>query len=101
MTTLNYSDSATRDLRGIWEYTVLTWSKAQADKYYMSLIDCCERIARNPKLGRKFEGLSAHYLGYREGRHIIFYRIATPEAIEIVRILHVNMDFKNRIQNRS
>lgn len=98
MTTLIYSDSAKRDLRGIWDYTFAVWSKAQADKYYNSLINSCERVARNPALGRKYPQVLTRYLGYREGRHIIFYRIASSGKILIIRILHVNMDLKSRIK---
>ncbi len=96
MTALDYSENAKRDLRGIWDYTFAIWSKTQADKYYNSLIGSCERVARNPALGRKYTRGPVRFLGYPEGRHIIFYRIVSPEKILIVRTLHVSMGFKNR-----
>ncbi len=67
-----YSDDAKRDLQNIWHYTVVTWSRAQANKYYQSILAACNKLALNPALGRRFEEVSERYLGYREGRHVIF-----------------------------
>lgn len=34
---------------------------------------------------------------FKAGRHIIFYRKRTETKVEIIRILHEQMDLKNRI----
>jgi len=39
-------------------------------------------------------------LGFKAGRHIIFYREIGENEIEIIRILHEQMDLKNRIEEK-
>ncbi|MBL7729576.1 MAG: type II toxin-antitoxin system RelE/ParE family toxin, partial [Chitinophagaceae bacterium] len=36
-------------------------------------------------------------LGFRAGRHLIFYRIENKQQIQVARILHEQMDLRNRI----
>lgn len=93
-----FSNKAVQDLTDIWDYTADTWSETQADKYYIMLIDACRQIAENIRpLGREYPEILSGLYGYRTGKHIIFYRIATSHSVEIVRILHGRMDLKNRI----
>lgn len=99
MADLRFSNKAVEDLTNIWNYTVETWSEAQADKYYMSLVAACRQIADSPgPLGRKYMEVMAGLYGYRTGKHLVFYRAISEETIEIVRILHERMDLENRIQ---
>jgi len=91
------SNKAVEDLSNIWNYTYQTWSENQADKYYNILIDICEEIARNPKIGKSYDEIDENIWGYRASHHIIFYRAIAANAIEVVRILHQSMDLKNRI----
>ncbi|SFB89635.1 toxin ParE1/3/4 [Flagellimonas taeanensis] len=88
---------AVEDLTRIWEYTVEKWSEQQADKYYNLLLDSFRDIAKNPGLGKKFEGIADDLFGLKTSRHIIFYRKRIDQSIEITRILHGQMDLKNRI----
>jgi len=39
-------------------------------------------------------------LGFKAGRHLIFYRMIEENEIEITRILHGQMDLKNRIKEK-
>ena len=91
------SNKAVDDLSEIWSYTVHKWSEKQADKYYMMLIECCEELLENPKLGKNYFEIGSGMLGYREGLHIIFYRVISKTEIEVVRILHSSMDLKRKI----
>ena len=97
---LNYflSNKAVEDLSKIWDYTYDTWSENQADTYYNRLINFCKDISDNPKIGKNYNEIDPTILGYHANHHIIFYRITTENKIEIVRILHENMDLKNRIR---
>ncbi len=97
MASVEFSPKAVQELQSIWDYTYEVWSGTQADKYYQTLIDACDKIVRNPSLGRNFDGIPTMYLGYREGKHVIVYNVVSPEVIEIVRVLHVSMDFPNQI----
>lgn len=100
MAKLLFSNRAVQDLTDIWNYTVDTWSETQADKYYTMLVDACRQLADQPKpLGKEYLEIMNGLYGFRTGKHIIFYRIVTGRAVEIVRILHERMDLKNRISS--
>lgn len=91
------TNKAVEDLTGIWEYTIEKWSEQQADRYYNLLLDSFQDIANNPDLGKNYEGITNDLFGLKTSRHIIFYRKRINLSIEITRILHGQMDLKNRI----
>lgn len=97
MAEFKLTNKAVEDLSKIWDYTFEIWSERQADKYYESLISNCQEIADNPKLGKKYNGITHNLLGIKTNRHIIFYRTLDENYIEITRILHERMDLKKRI----
>ncbi len=98
MANYHLTNKAVEDLANIWEYTVDMWSEQQADNYYNALINSCHKITENPRFyGTKYEEIADGLLGYRSGRHIIFYRILTNGDILIIRILHQRMDLKHRM----
>lgn len=90
---------AVQDLSEIWEYTVNTWSEKQADKYYFMLLDTCQEIAEGKVAGKNYPEVSNEIFGFRAGQHILFYRKLTANKIEIARILHAQMDLRNKIQD--
>ncbi len=92
------TNKAVEDLSKIWDYTFEVWSENQADKYYDELISNCQEIAKNPDLGKIYEGISKQLLGIKVNRHVIFYRTINENYIEITRILHERMDLKKRIK---
>ena len=100
MANFRLTNKAVDDLSAIWDYTFDTWSENQADTYYNFLIDGCRKIAKNPLLGKKYNEISNGLLGYKVGRHILFYQVITKSEIEIIRILHEQMDLKNRIKDK-
>ncbi|MBQ0734827.1 type II toxin-antitoxin system RelE/ParE family toxin [Aquimarina celericrescens] len=91
------TNKAVEDLTGIWEYTIEKWSEQQADRYYNLLLDSFQDIANNPELGKNYDGIKNDLFGLKTNRHIIFYRKRIGQPIEITRILHGQMDLKNRI----
>ena len=91
------TNKAVDDLSKIWNYTFDFWSEHQADLYYQMLLESFKKIAENPNIGKKYEGIIAQLFGLRSGRHVIFYRKIDGNKIEITRILHEQMDLKNRI----
>ena len=92
------TNKAVLDLSNIWNYTFDIWSEKQADKYYQMLLNNCQMIADNPTSGKNYEGVLNRLLGHKIGHHIIFYRIESEKEILIIRILHEQMDLKNRIK---
>ena len=91
------TNKAVEDLSGIWNYTFDYWSEHQADIYYEMLIEYCEQIAEKPYIGKNYESIEKRLLGHKVGSHVIFYRIVNANKVEITRILHEQMDLKDRI----
>lgn len=88
---------AVADLTQIWDYTYDAWSEKQADKYYNDLIKACVKISKHPNLGKKYFKIFPDLKGFQINHHIIFFRQIYLDTIEITRILHEQMDLKNRI----
>lgn len=88
---------AVQDLSEIWEYTFNTWSEKQADKYYFMLLDTCQELAEGKVVGKNYPEINNEVFGFRAGQHILFYRKFTANKIEIARILHAQMDLRNKI----
>jgi toxin ParE1/3/4 len=91
------TNKAVDDLTGIWNYTFDRWSEKQADKYYFMLLENCNEIASTPGLGKVYSAVTENLLGFKAGRHIIFYKKSEENTVEIIRILHESMDLKYRI----
>lgn len=100
MASYRLTNKAVDDLSWIWDFTFDEWSESQADKYYYMLLDSFEGIAKFPDSGKNYSGVVANLSGFKVGRHIIFYRRIDKHEVEIVRILHEQMDLKNRIKDK-
>lgn len=92
------TNKATQDLSEIYEYTYKFWSEAQAEKYYLELIDFCKTLSENPNIGKIYDEIDFDLLGFPIHKHIIFYKSIQIGEIEIIRILGGSMDLKNRIK---
>lgn len=90
------SKKAVSDLEEIWLYTVEKWSVEQADRYYNLLFDEINYICKNSKACKSMEHVRKGYRASKVKSHIIFYRVLN-ESIEVIRILHEQMDIENRL----
>jgi toxin ParE1/3/4 len=97
MARLYFTNKAIEDLEAIWTYTIKTWSENQAEIYYSLLIDSCQKLATEPTLGKSYEIIAKNVLDFKTGEHLIFYRIVSPQEIEVIRILHGMMDLKTHL----
>ena len=97
MAKYKFTNKAVDDITRIWNYTFDNWSENQADTYYHMILQNCKEVANFPELGKKYSGVTENLLGFKAGRHIIFYRKMDETEVEITRILHEQMDLKNRI----
>ncbi len=88
---------AQSDLEGIWRYTVEQHSSRQADKYLDGLLASFEAIAENPTKGKSIDAVRPGYKKLTYGKHNIFFRLATENVVEIIRVLHVRMDIETRL----
>ncbi|MFW9598607.1 MAG: type II toxin-antitoxin system RelE/ParE family toxin [Paludibacter sp.] len=87
---------AVDDLTEIWNYTCDVWSEKQADIYYELLVDSFNELTKNPYIGKKYTAINENIYGLLTGKHILFYRIDVGKIV-VVRILHQQMDIKNKI----
>lgn len=92
---MNYklSKLAERDLENIWLYTFEEWSLEQADHYFDLIMNEIEYISNNPKSGKDYSEIRKGYFRSRVKSHFIFYKNNwKEETVEIIRILHKQMD---------
>lgn len=94
MANLILRQRAIDDLNEIWIYTYKKWSEKQADKYYETLELALKQITKKPNIGKAYDVIYNNLLGLKIGKHIIFYQIASENEIEVIRILHEQMDLK-------
>ncbi|MBE9487334.1 MAG: type II toxin-antitoxin system RelE/ParE family toxin [Desulfuromonadales bacterium] len=88
---------AKSDLKYIARYTQKRWGKEQRNKYLKILDDSLRQLAGNPSMGRECSEIRNGYHKFPTGSHVIFYRREAGRPIEIVRVLHENMDVEPRI----
>ncbi len=92
------SKEAAKDLENIWIYTFEKWSLTQADRYFGLLMDEIEYISANPHVGKDYSGVREGYFRTRVKSHFIFYKInVANDSVEIIRILHQQMDINERL----
>lgn len=84
------SRAARRDMVEIGRYTLQRWGEVQTVRYVTQLDRRFRHLAREPRSGQPCDEIRAGYWRYREGRHVIFYRLA-GKRVEIIRILHERM----------
>lgn len=92
------SKKAIEDLTSIWKYTYHEWTESQADKYYWMLIETFNETSDNPEIGKDYSIIAKNLYGVRSGHHIVFYQRKKNNDIEIIRVLHEQMDLKSRVQ---
>ena len=92
------SKIAVSDLEDIWLYTVGNWSVEQADRYYNLIFDEVNFICRNINTGKSIEHVRKGYRASKVKSHLIFFRVKN-DTVEIIRILHEQMDIKNRLND--
>lgn len=98
--TYKISNEAENDLENIWLYTFENWSKGQADRYYNLILDEIEYIAESPEAGKDYSHVRKGYLRSKVKSHFIFYKINKNEnLIEIIRVLHQQMDIESRLND--
>ena len=100
---MNYkiSKQAEIDLENIWLYTFEEWSIDQADYYFDLIMDEIEYISKNPKTCKDYNEIRKGYFRSRVKSHFIFYKINLKEEnIEIIRILHQQMDIESHINDK-
>ncbi len=99
MANYKISVEARNDLEKIWAYTFRTWSIGQADRYINQILEEIEYLSIKPEYGEDFSHVRKGYLKTKVKLHLIFYKVEKgSNFVEIIRILHQQMDIENRIK---
>ncbi|MEE9491792.1 MAG: type II toxin-antitoxin system RelE/ParE family toxin [Gammaproteobacteria bacterium] len=77
---------AKEDLRRIYRYGIESWDVEQADKYYNTLFDRFEKIARNPHLYQSVDNIRKGYRYSVCGVDTIYFRIEDG-VVQIMNII--------------
>jgi len=91
------SKQALEDIDKIWLYTLENWSLGQANHYYRLIYQEIEFIVEDFESGKDIGKIKDGYRQTKIKSHLIIYKKADDEMIEIVRVLHQMMDIPNRI----
>ena len=91
------SHEARRDLDDIWNYSRDHWGARRAASYLRDLRTAIDLIAERPDTGQALDEPDDAFRKRPVGSHTIFYRLEAG-SVEIVRILHQNMDASSRLQ---
>lgn len=91
-------EDAINDLEEIWFFTFQTWSMEQANRYHELIYKEIKYLASLPGSGKDLNHIRNGYRSSKVKSHIIFYKYSSSE-IEIIRILHENMDIPNRLED--
>jgi toxin ParE1/3/4 len=92
------SEKAISDLEKIWLFTLSKWSREQADRYHQLIMDEIKFMVENYKLCRNVDHIRVGYRVSKVKSHLVFCRKTDDNTIEIIRILHQNMDIENRLK---
>jgi toxin ParE1/3/4 len=97
MCTFTLTTKAKADLKSIAIYTQRKWGKEQRKIYVRQFDDTFHMLSENPKAGTECDYIKNDYRKFPATSHIVFYRSTSETNIEIVRILHKNMDARERL----
>ena len=90
------SPAARADLERIWDYTVMHWGEAQAERYTRDIQAACEALSDGTLISRSAGDIRAGYRRVAVGSHVMFFRVQS-DMVEIIRIAHRSMDVGRHI----
>jgi toxin ParE1/3/4 len=97
------------DLKAILATSVDRWGEAASRRYAALMMEAIRRVARNPDapptrarpdLGpgiRTFHLRHVPEAAVHKPVHVLVFRMATVDLVEIVRVLHERMDFSRHV----
>ena len=96
MSTFSLTRRAKADLKSIAKFTEKRWGREQRCIYIKQFDDTFHVLSDTPEIGNNCNYIKESYQKFPQGSHIIFYRVASQKSIQIIRILHKNMDVLSR-----
>ncbi|GMR16640.1 MAG: type II toxin-antitoxin system RelE/ParE family toxin [Gammaproteobacteria bacterium] len=96
MSSFKLTNKAKIDLVKIAKYTEAQWGREQRNLYLKQFDNIFHLILDKPLIGKECDYIKTHYRKFPQGSNIIFYKEADKSNIEIIRILHKNMDVSSK-----
>ena len=93
MANYKLSGEATKDLTGIYIYSIRNFGFKQAKTYLQTLDNFFIELANRPELARDASIFVYNLKYYNFKSHVIFYRYIDDKSVLIIRILGKHMDF--------
>lgn len=90
------TSKAKADLRAIAIFTEERWGKEQRNLYVKQFDDAFHMLTNTPLAGKACDYIRNGYRKLPQGSHIIFYKEGNKHKVEIIRILHKNMDVESK-----
>lgn len=88
---------AKSDLQTIALYTEKNWGREQRNLYIKQFDDAFHMLAEAPLAGKSCDYIKSGYRKFPQGSHIIFYKAGVNSAIDIIRILHKQIDVDSQL----
>ena len=85
------SNRADEKISEIYEYSLLQFGEAQADKYFTGLHDLLNNLAENPLLGRLDNTFGSDVRRFVYERHVVFYKLV-PDGIFVLAVYGVRQE---------
>ncbi|WP_186085320.1 type II toxin-antitoxin system RelE/ParE family toxin [Burkholderia gladioli] len=90
------SPAAERDLDDIWDHTVTRWGEVQAERYILSIESTIAGLADGTQPSLSAADVRDGYRKALTGMHVVFFR-ESEALIDVIRILHQQMDIPRRL----
>ena len=92
MNSFTLTQRAKADLKDIAKFTEKRWGRTQRNFYIKQFDDTFHMLSNTPSVGKDCDNIKPNYQEFPHGSHIIFYQRTSRNSIQIIRILHKNMD---------
>lgn len=93
--TVRIAPLARADLREIYRYSFQRWGRARAQAYIADLRNFMQTVAATPALDRPVGFADKPYRRADRQSHAVIFLRANPDAIDVLRVLHVSRDIVN------
>ena len=96
MSSFTLTRRAKTDLKSIARFTEKRWGRSQRNIYLKQFDDAFQALADNPSIGKACDFIKSGYRKFPQGSHVIFYKPGAHNNVDIIRILHKNMDVNSK-----
>ena len=99
MSSFTLTHRAKADLKSIARFTEKRWGRVQRNIYLKQFDEAFQMLADTPSIGKACNFIKAGYRRFPQGSHVIFYKAGTYSSVDIIRILHKNMDVASKFDD--